>query len=175
MNNNEFKEIEKNVEKQIEDNGIAEKTADKDAKEKLKISPKAIDWIKKHYFKLIITGVCVASLDVGCSVGKSSNNKCSENFSISVTTETTTDPTNPTDSTVALDEQEEFESNPKEIWNSNIFGKSLHELVNEGLQTKLSKMPEDAQINLQETLERIVNEGSRRINLYNIIRNKKEI
>ena len=54
----------------------------------------------------------------------------------------------------------EFESNPKEIWNSNIFGKSLHELVNEGLQTKLAKMPEDAQIKLQETLERIVNEGS---------------
>ena len=54
----------------------------------------------------------------------------------------------------------EFDSNPKEIWNSNIFGKSLHELVNEGLQTKLSKMPEDAQIKLQETLERIVNEGS---------------
>ena len=64
----------------------------------------------------------------------------------------------------------EFESNPKEIWNSNIFGKSLHELVNEGLQTKLSKMPEDAQIKLQETLERIVNEGSRRINLYNTIK-----
>ena len=53
-----------------------------------------------------------------------------------------------------------FENNPKEIWKSNIFGKSLHELVNEGLQTKLSKMPEDAQIKLQETLERIVNEGS---------------
>ena len=54
----------------------------------------------------------------------------------------------------------EFESDPKKIWNSNIFGKSLHELVNEGLQTKLSKMPEEAQIKLQETLERIVNEGS---------------
>ncbi len=54
----------------------------------------------------------------------------------------------------------EFENNPKEIWKSNIFGKSLHELVNEGLQTKLTKMPEDAQIKLQETLERIVNEGS---------------
>lgn len=53
-----------------------------------------------------------------------------------------------------------FESDPKKIWESNIFGKSLHELVNEGLQTKLSKMPEDAQIKLQETLERIVNEGS---------------
>lgn len=54
----------------------------------------------------------------------------------------------------------EFESDPKRIWESNIFGKSLHELVNEGLQTKLSKMPEDAQSKLQETLERIVNEGS---------------
>ena len=53
-----------------------------------------------------------------------------------------------------------FENDPKEIWNSNIFGKSLHELVNEGLQTKLSKMPEDAQGKIQETLERIVNEGS---------------
>ena len=53
-----------------------------------------------------------------------------------------------------------FENDPKQIWESNIFGKSLHELVNEGLQTKLSKMPEDAQIKLQETLERIVNEGS---------------
>ncbi len=54
----------------------------------------------------------------------------------------------------------EFESDPKKIWESNIFGKSLHSLVNEGLQTKLSKMPEDAQMKLQETLERIVNEGS---------------
>ncbi len=54
----------------------------------------------------------------------------------------------------------EFESDPKKIWESNIFGKSLHELVNEGLQNKLARMPEDAQEKLQETLERIVNEGS---------------
>ena len=54
----------------------------------------------------------------------------------------------------------EFESDPKKIWESNIFGKSLHELVNEGLQSKLMKMPEDAQEKLQETLERIINEGS---------------
>ena len=53
-----------------------------------------------------------------------------------------------------------FESDPQKIWSSNIFGKSLHELVNEGLQAKLCKMPEEAQIKLQETLERIVNEGS---------------
>lgn len=54
----------------------------------------------------------------------------------------------------------EFESDPKKIWESNIFGKSLHELVNEGLQNKLARMPEDAQCKLQETLQRIVNEGS---------------
>ena len=53
-----------------------------------------------------------------------------------------------------------FENDPKQMWESNIFGKSLHELVNEGLQAKLAKMPEEAQIKLQETLERIVNEGS---------------
>ena len=54
----------------------------------------------------------------------------------------------------------EFEEDPTQIWKSNIFGKSLHELVNEGLQNKLYKMPEDAQCKLQETLERIINEGS---------------
>ncbi len=54
----------------------------------------------------------------------------------------------------------DFEADPKKIWESNIFGKSLHELVNEGLQNKLYRMPEDAQLKLQETLERIVNEGS---------------
>ncbi len=54
----------------------------------------------------------------------------------------------------------EFENDPIKIWESNIFGKNLHELVNEGLQNKLYKMPEDARIKLQETLERIINEGS---------------
>lgn len=54
----------------------------------------------------------------------------------------------------------EFESDPIKIWESNIFGKNLHELVNEGLQNKLSKMPEEAQLKLQETLQRIINEGS---------------
>ena len=54
----------------------------------------------------------------------------------------------------------EFESDPKKIWESNIFGKSLYELVNEGLQNKLAKMPEEAQCKLQDTLQRIVNEGS---------------
>ena len=55
---------------------------------------------------------------------------------------------------------EEFEADPIKIWESNIFGKSLHELVNEGLLTKLNHMPDDARMKLQETLQRIINEGS---------------
>ncbi len=54
----------------------------------------------------------------------------------------------------------EFESDTKKIWESNIFGKSLHELVNEGLHNKLYRMPDDAQMKLQETLQKIINEGS---------------
>ncbi|MGI6269582.1 MAG: stage IV sporulation protein A [Candidatus Howiella sp.] len=53
----------------------------------------------------------------------------------------------------------EFEEDPVKIWDSNIFGKSLHELVNEGLHTKLSRMPNDARMRLQETIERVINEG----------------
>ena len=54
---------------------------------------------------------------------------------------------------------EGFEEDPAKIWSSNIFGKSLHELVGEGLHNKLSKMPMDARLKLQETLQRIINEG----------------
>lgn len=54
----------------------------------------------------------------------------------------------------------EFEESPSSIWESNIFGKSLYELVNEGLHAKLEHMPEDARLKLSETLERIINEGS---------------
>ncbi|MBO4898243.1 MAG: stage IV sporulation protein A [Clostridia bacterium] len=54
----------------------------------------------------------------------------------------------------------EFEVDPKKIWESNLFGKSLHELVNEGLHNKLSLMPKDAQNKLRDTLEKIINEGS---------------
>ena len=53
----------------------------------------------------------------------------------------------------------EFEENPGEIWNSNIFGTSLHELVNEGLHNKLYRMPQDARNKFRETIERVINEG----------------
>ncbi|HOR21234.1 MAG TPA: stage IV sporulation protein A [Ruminococcus sp.] len=52
-----------------------------------------------------------------------------------------------------------FDDDPTRIWESNIFGKSLHELVNEGLHSKLAKMPTDARMKLQETLERVINDG----------------
>jgi len=54
---------------------------------------------------------------------------------------------------------DEFENDPKKVWESNIFGKSLHDLVREGIQNKLYKMPENVQHKLQDTLQRIVNDG----------------
>ncbi len=54
----------------------------------------------------------------------------------------------------------EFESDPAKIWKTDIFGKPLHELVKEGLSSKLSHMPDDARMKIQETLQRIINEGS---------------
>lgn len=52
-----------------------------------------------------------------------------------------------------------FEDDPSKIWESNIFGKSLDDLVNEGLRTKLMHMPNEARLKLQQTLERVINEG----------------
>jgi stage IV sporulation protein A len=54
----------------------------------------------------------------------------------------------------------EFDEDPSRIWASNMFGKSLHELVNEGIHSKLEHMPEASRVKLSETLERIINEGS---------------
>lgn len=53
----------------------------------------------------------------------------------------------------------EFEENPSDIWNTNLFGKSLHELVSEGLNNKLYRMPVDARNKFRETIERVINEG----------------
>ncbi|SMC21571.1 stage IV sporulation protein A [Clostridium acidisoli DSM 12555] len=55
---------------------------------------------------------------------------------------------------------EEFESDPSKIWESNMFGKSFDLVVKEGLQKKLFKMPEDVQVKIQKTLEKIINEGN---------------
>lgn len=53
----------------------------------------------------------------------------------------------------------EFDESPINIWKSNMFGKSLHELVGEGMNSKLMRMPEDARNKMRETIERVINEG----------------
>ena len=55
---------------------------------------------------------------------------------------------------------QEFEGDTGKIWESNIFGKSLNDIAGEGLNAKIKRMPEEAQGKLQETLQRIINEGS---------------
>ncbi len=55
---------------------------------------------------------------------------------------------------------EEYGEDPSKIWESNIFGKTLHELVRDGLDTKLEHMPPEARERLSETLEKVINEGS---------------
>lgn len=54
----------------------------------------------------------------------------------------------------------EFEKDPSRIWQTDFFGKSMNDLVKEGIQSKLARMPENAQEKLQETLTKILNEGS---------------
>ena len=54
----------------------------------------------------------------------------------------------------------EMEENPEKIWDLNMFGKSMHSMVKDGLQNKLYRMPEDAQIKMQETLQKIINDGN---------------
>lgn len=53
----------------------------------------------------------------------------------------------------------EFEENPTQIWESNMFGRTLHSLVNEGMHNKLYRMPDDARGKIRETIERIINDG----------------
>ncbi len=53
----------------------------------------------------------------------------------------------------------EFEESPQKIWESNIFGKSVNELVSEGLNNKLYRMPPQARAKVGETIEKIINDG----------------
>ena len=54
----------------------------------------------------------------------------------------------------------EFRDAPEKIWETNIFGKSLSDLVREELSHKLSRMPDDARSKIRETLEKIINENA---------------
>ncbi len=53
----------------------------------------------------------------------------------------------------------EFEESPQKIWESDIFGKSVSDLVNEGLHNKLYRMPDQARRKVGETIEKIINDG----------------
>ena len=55
--------------------------------------------------------------------------------------------------------QKEFESNPQSLWETNVLGRSLSDLVSDGMKNKLSGMPADAQRKMRKTLTKIVNEG----------------
>ena len=54
----------------------------------------------------------------------------------------------------------EYEGDTEKLWESNIFGKSVFELVNEGLTAKLRRMPEDARYKLKDALTKIINQGA---------------
>lgn len=55
---------------------------------------------------------------------------------------------------------DEFETNPNRIWESNMFGKSLHDLVQEQLQIKVNTLPTETREKLQKALQRVINDGS---------------
>ena len=55
---------------------------------------------------------------------------------------------------------QDFEDNPTKIWETDVFGRSLHQIVQDGIKGKIAMMPENARYKLQETLGRIINEGS---------------
>ncbi len=52
---------------------------------------------------------------------------------------------------------------PEELWKSNIFGKSVYELIQDGLTAKLVRLPEDVRMKFRGTLQRIVNEGAQSV------------
>ena len=54
----------------------------------------------------------------------------------------------------------DYETDPSSIWKSEIFGRSLDQIVQEGIQSKISMMPEQIRYKLQQTLSKIVNRGS---------------
>jgi stage IV sporulation protein A len=56
--------------------------------------------------------------------------------------------------------RQEFEGDVSKIWESNMFGTSLYDIAGEGLNAKIKKMPEETQMKLRGTLQRIINEGS---------------
>ena len=54
----------------------------------------------------------------------------------------------------------DYQTDPSSIWKSEIFGRSLDVIVKEGIQAKLSIMPENTRYKLSQTVTKIVNKGS---------------
>ena len=54
----------------------------------------------------------------------------------------------------------DYETDPENIWKSEIFGRSLDSIVQEGIQSKINLMPENIRFKLQQTLSKVVNRGS---------------
>ena len=54
----------------------------------------------------------------------------------------------------------QYKENPENMWDYNIFGRSLKELITDDLNSKLMRMPEDTQYKFKETLQKIINEGN---------------
>lgn len=56
--------------------------------------------------------------------------------------------------------KEQAETSPEGIWETNIFGKTMKQLVDEGIASKINKMNDDSQMKLQETMQKIINESN---------------
>ena len=54
----------------------------------------------------------------------------------------------------------DYETDPSSIWKSEIFGRSLESIVQEGIQSKINLMPDNIRFKLQNTLTKVVNKGS---------------
>lgn len=56
--------------------------------------------------------------------------------------------------------QEQYDQNPEQLWESNLFGRSVYEMVSDGLSGKLLRMPEDVRSKFRNGLSRVINEGA---------------
>lgn len=56
--------------------------------------------------------------------------------------------------------KEQSKQSPEAIWKTNIFGKTVEQMVEEGLMSKSQKINDDSQVRLQDTMEKIVNDGN---------------
>lgn len=56
--------------------------------------------------------------------------------------------------------EENSKDNPEGIWDTNIFGKSIKQLVDDGIYNKVNKLTDESQIKLQETIQKVINDSN---------------